>query len=120
MNRWTTLITDAVAISVFAFLARVAHRDAAPLNVGNWFSTVWPFLIGVLAAYAIVIVPTRVNAAKIWPPGVSIWVLTVAIGLTIWSFRHGTAPHWSFIIVASSTSGILLLGWRLVFRLLKK
>ena len=45
-----------------------------------------------------------------------VWVLAVVTGLGIWWARHATVPHWSFIIVASVTSALLLFGWRLVVR----
>ena len=44
----------------------------------------------------------------------AVLVIAVVVGLGIWGIRHGQVPHISFIIVASTTSAILLLGWRAI------
>lgn len=114
MNRITALLLDVVAIAVFAFLARVAHQtDEMPLTVGGWVSTLWPFLLGVGAA-ALIGAVARWDAARVAPAGVATWAITVLVGLGIWSLRNGELPHWSFILVATIMSGLLLLGWRLI------
>lgn len=110
------LAYDAVAIAVFAFLARVAHRsDDMPLTIPAWWSTYWPFLLGVVIAY-IVLVAVDWNALKMKPAGVAVWLITVVTGLGIWGIRHSAFPHWSFILVASLMSALLLFAWRLFFR----
>ncbi len=109
MNRITALL-----LAVFAFLARVAHQtDEMPLTVGGWASTLWPFLLGVGAA-ALIGAVARWDAVRIIPAGVATWAITVLVGLGIWSLRNGELPHWSFILVATVMSGLLLLGWRLI------
>ena len=42
------------------------------------------------------------------------WVVTVVIGLSVWGLRNAAVPHWSFILVASIMSALLMLGWRAV------
>ena len=49
--------------------------------------------------------------------GVIVWLVTVLTGLAIWAARHAAVPHISFIIVATTMSGLLLLGWRAAGRL---
>lgn len=116
MNKFAVLIADLIAIAVFALLARMAHQtDEMPLNFMGWLSTLWPFALGVLVAWIITVSAKRAGE-KLWPAGVYTWVITVVIGLVIWGFRNASIPHWSFIIVATVMSGILLLGWRLVAR----
>ena len=43
-----------------------------------------------------------------------IWVITVVTGLVIWGLRNQAVPHWSFVIVATVMSALLMLGWRVV------
>lgn len=106
---------DILAIALFALLARMAHQsEEMPFTFLGWLETTWPFLLGVILAYAAAIFPTRHAAEKIWPAGVTIWVVTAVVGLGIWGLNHGALPHWSFIIVASVMSGLLLLGWRAI------
>lgn len=106
------LVADIVAIAVFALLARLAHQsDDMPFNFAGWLSTLWPFLVGVAVSW-ILIIAARWDALQLWPTGVATWVVTVVVGLVIWAIRNGDIPHWSFIIVATVMSGVLLLGWR--------
>lgn len=116
MKRSTALIVDVIAIAVFALLARIAHQtDAMPLNVAGWLSTWWPFLLGVLLSWGL-IGGLKLDGHRVFPAGVLAWVVTAVVGLGIWSFRNGAVPHWSFVLVATVMSGLLLLGWRAVAR----
>ena len=49
-----------------------------------------------------------------------IWLITLVVGLIIWGFYRDKLPHWSFVIVASSMSALLMLGWRGVVALAQK
>lgn len=105
---------DALMIAIFALLARIAHRsDSMPLNFVGWLSTLWPFLLGVLIAWAVLFF-WRLDGYLLRPSGLIVWFCTVVVGLTIWGLRHSAFPHWSFILVASVTSGVFLLGWRFI------
>lgn len=117
---YLALILDLVAIAVFALLARMAHQsDDMPLNFGGWFSTVWPFWIG-LAISWVLILARKWNGFLLRPAGLSAWVITVLTGLVIWTARNGAIPHWSFILVATTFSGVLMLGWRGLAKLGRK
>lgn len=79
MNRWLALLLDAIAISLFALFARIAHQsDDMPLNFTGWLSTMLPFLAGVFIAYLIVVLPAKVPADSIClqacPSGLSPWL----------------------------------------------
>ncbi|GAB3647281.1 DUF3054 domain-containing protein [Corynebacterium nasicanis] len=116
MTRPAALLSDIVAIALFALLARIAHQtEEMPLNVAGWLSTWWPFLVGVLVSWAFIL-GLKLDAHRPFPAGVLTWAITVITGLGIWAFRHGALPHWSFILVATLMSGLLLLGWRAVAR----
>lgn len=121
MNRWTSLTIDAIAIGLFALFARVAHQSAEmPLNLHGWFFTWLPFLAGVFIAYLVIILPAKLASERIRPAGLSVWAFTVVIGLTIWGFNNGAVPHWSFMIVATTASAILVLGWRALFKVISR
>ena len=47
-------------------------------------------------------------------------LITLVVGLVIWAFYRDKLPHWSFVIVASSMSALLMLGWRGVVALAQK
>ena len=104
------IAADYVAIAVFALLARAAHQsDDMPFNFTGWLSTLWPFALGVTLGWLI----TRENKGGL------IWIITVVTGLVIWGIRNGDVPHWSFIVVATTMSALLMLGWRGVAKLVK-
>ena len=112
MSRYNGLIADIIAIAVFALLARIAHQsEDMPLSLLGWLNTFWPFLLGVLAAWVLIAL-RRWDGTRIVPAGLSAWVITVLIGLGIWSVRNGAIPHWSFILVATISSSVLMFGWR--------
>ena len=105
------IAADYVAIAAFALLARAAHQtEEMPFNFTGWLSTLWPFALGVTLGWLI----TRKNNGGI------IWIVTVVTGLVIWGIRNQAIPHWSFIIVATTMSALLMLGWRGVAKLAKK
>ena len=114
MNRVTVLVADLVAVFAFATFARMAHRgDGMALSLAGVLSTYWPFALGVAVAF-IVIVAAKWDGGKVRPAGVTAWVVTVVIGLSIWGLRNAAVPHWSFILVASIMSALMMLGWRAV------
>ncbi|MDO4761171.1 MAG: DUF3054 domain-containing protein [Corynebacterium sp.] len=110
-----TLFKDILATFVFAVLARLAHGG---LSVPAVLDTWWPFALGALAAGAVIF--AFGHDGTTWRSGVIVWGLCTVVGLKIWAFRHGEIPHISFIIVATIMSGLLILGWRGVEKLLAK
>ncbi|HIW95842.1 MAG TPA: DUF3054 domain-containing protein [Candidatus Corynebacterium gallistercoris] len=112
---------DALAIALFALLARIAHNTPEmPLSFVGWLQTMWPFLLGAGLAWVVIVVmmaPTPASPAAMpagfgFRTGAVVWVLSVAAGLTIWGMVHGAVPHWSFMLVATLMSGLLIMGWR--------
>lgn len=122
ISRTTSIAMDTLAIAVFALLARIAHQtDEMPLNFTGWLSTLWPFLVGVALAWVIVtLASSRNGKADGQGKGVFIWLITVATGLIIWGIRNQQLPHWSFVVVASVMSALLMLGWRGIARLINR
>ncbi|WP_230208590.1 DUF3054 domain-containing protein [Corynebacterium bouchesdurhonense] len=103
ISKPSAIAADYVAIATFALLARAAHQsDDMPFTFTGWLSTLWPFALGVTLGWLI----TRENKGGV------IWIITVVTGLVIWGLRNGKVPHWSFIIVATTVSALLMLGWR--------
>lgn len=106
---------DILAVALFALLARVAHQTPEmPLNFTGWAVTFLPFLCGAVIGWGILVVSQKFADAQRTFPGVIVWLSTAITGLVLWGLRNGAVPHWSFVLVASVMSGLLLLGWRLV------
>jgi hypothetical protein len=102
------LLADVVCVLVFCAIGRRSHAEG--ITVAGVLETAWPFLSGTAAGWL---------AARAWrrptslaPAGVVIWVGTVVVGMLLRkATSQGTAI--SFVVVASLSTAILLLGWRL-------
>ena len=98
---------DAVAVIVFCTIGRRSHAEG--LTLAGVAETAWPFLTGTLVGWLVARGWQR--PTTITPTGLIIWVSTVAIGMLLRKATSaGTAV--SFVVVASLTTAILLLGWR--------
>jgi hypothetical protein len=102
---------DIAVIVVFVAIGRRNHDEGSA--VGEVFRIAAPFLIGLAAGWIVARAWRRPLDLVI---GCTIWVVTVALGMVLRRtvFDRGTA--FSFIVVASVFTGVLLLGWRLVAR----
>ncbi len=110
-DRWKLLAFDVAAVFVFALLAHIAHRGDNPFSFLKVLDIFWPFLLGLLIGWAILIF-RQLPPQPFKPSGLIVWGTTVVTGLFIWGLRHAAFPHWSFILVASIMSALLLIGWR--------
>ena len=106
-NPYTPLI-DLAALVVFAVLARLAHGG---LSLHALVETYWPWALGALAGWVIVL---GTKAHGRWREGAIVWASTVVGGMIIWALVHGRLPHWSFLIVATVMSALMLFGWRAI------
>ncbi|MGH3641215.1 MAG: DUF3054 domain-containing protein [Mycobacterium sp.] len=109
------LLADVVCVLVFCAIGRRSHAEG--ITIAGVAETAWPFLSGTAAGWL---------AARAWrrptslaPTGVVIWLSTVIIGMLLRKATSaGTAL--SFVVVASLSTAILLLGWRLGARVLAR
>lgn len=103
------LVGDAVVVLAFAALGRGFHGEVNP--VLGVLSTAWPFLVGLLVAWATPLVRRRPTA--VWPSGLIVWIATYAIGMLLRALSaQGLAAP--FLVVALGVLGLAFLGWRLV------
>ncbi|MFD5868483.1 DUF3054 domain-containing protein [Corynebacterium sp. NPDC060344] len=120
MSVTRTIVMDFFAIFAFAVLARLAHNtEADPFTLTNVLDTLWPFLVGGAIGHGICAAAKK-HPLPIAPGGLIVWAATALTGLAIWAVRNGAVPHWSFIIVATVMSALLLLGARAVAKLVLK
>lgn len=102
-------LVDLVLVVGFAAVGRASHETAA-FGIGL-AQTAWPFVVA-LAVGWLITVAWR-NPLALWPTGIGVWVLTVVGGMLLRALSgQGTALP--FIIVATLTLALLLLGWRLI------
>jgi peptidoglycan/LPS O-acetylase OafA/YrhL len=109
------LLTDAACVLVFCAIGRRSHAEG--ITVAGVAETAWPFLAGTAAGWL---------AARAWqrptslaPTGIVVWLSAVVVGMLLRKATSaGTA--FSFVVVASLSLAILLLGWRLGARVLAR
>ena len=110
------LALDAVLVIVFATIGRASHDEG--LTVAGIGDTAWPFLVGLIVGWLIATMiaktyPLTVRTA--WP----MWVFTVLVGMLLrWLTGDGTAV--AFMVVATLTLGVLLLGWRAIAAVMQR
>lgn len=106
------LAADVVCVLAFCAVGRRSHAEG--MSVSGVLETAWPFLTGTGLGWLV----TRGwrRPLSIAPAGLVIWICTVAVAMLLRKVTsQGTAM--SFIVVASVTTGTLLLGWRGAARL---
>lgn len=107
-------LADVVCVVIFCTIGRRSHAEG--ITLGGVAHTSWPFLTGTVAGWALSRGWRRPTALN--PTGLAIWVSTVAIGMLLRK-ASGQGVAVSFVIVASTVTAILLLGWRAVARFRK-
>jgi len=99
--------TDVVCVVVFCTIGRRSHAEG--LTVSGIAETAWPFLAGTAVGWLIARAWRR--PAALVPTGIVVWLCTVAVGMSLRKLTGaGVAP--SFVVVASLSTALLLLGWR--------
>ncbi|MGV0646679.1 DUF3054 domain-containing protein [Mycolicibacterium sp. XJ879] len=105
----TALATDLVCVVVFCTIGRRSHAEG--LNLAGIAETAWPFLSGAVVGWLVSLGWRRPVAVV--PTGVLVWLCTIVVGMLLRKLTSaGIAP--SFIAVASISTAVLLLGWRVL------
>lgn len=111
------ILIDLVLVIVFCVLGRLSHAEGIFSDLPGLLNTTWPFVVALLVAHAVLLL-RRMNTDRL-APGVAIWVITVVGGLLLRTLSgQGTALP--FVIVATLTLALFLLGWRAVLALVRR
>lgn len=106
------LLTDAVLVVVFAAIGRATHDGDVLGEAGlGLLTTAWPFLVALLLGHVACLSWNR--PFSVLRTGLPVWAVTVAGGMLLrWLTDSGTALP--FIIVATLTLLVFIVGWRLI------
>ncbi|OBY31184.1 DUF3054 domain-containing protein [Mycolicibacter kumamotonensis] len=98
---------DLVAVVLFCALGRRSHDEG--VDLGGLAATAWPFLSGTVLGWVVSRGWRRPTALV--PTGLIVWISTVLVGMIL---RQATSAGvaWTFVVVASTVTAVLLLGWR--------
>jgi len=109
------LLADLGCVVGFAALGRRNHDE--PLTAIGVLDTAWPFLVGIIVGWLLCRGWRR--PAAVVPTGLTVWVCAVVVGMLV---RRGTAEGTAlaFVVVATLSIGLLVLGWRLVLAVLRR
>lgn len=98
---------DVVCVIVFCVIGRRSHAEG--LTVAGIAGTAWPFLAGTGVGWLLIRGWRR--PFTVIPTGVAVWVCTVVVGMALRTVSSaGVSP--SFVVVASVSTAVLLVGWR--------
>ena len=98
---------DIVCVVVFATIGRRSHAEG--LTAAGIAQTAWPFLAGTGVGWLLIGGWRR--PFTVIPTGVVVWVCTVVVGMLLRKVTSAGVST-SFVVVASLSTGVLLLGWR--------
>lgn len=120
-NRWILIAGDILVFVIFSILGRGAHQ--MELGAAGIVSTGWPFLAG----WLIVGIPMGVYRPEAYESAAAgakrallTWIIGGPVALVLRSLAVGRLPHWSFAIIAFTTSLVLLVAWRALYGSLKR
>jgi hypothetical protein len=101
------LFADIVCVIVFCTIGRRSHAEG--LTTAAIAHTAWPFLSGTGVGW--LLIGGWRKPFTVIPTGVVVWICTVVVGMVL---RNATSAgvSTSFVVVASLSTAVLLLGWR--------
>jgi hypothetical protein len=103
------VVLDLVAVLVFVAIGRSVHAHG--LSVGGTASTAWPFVVGLGAGWATLVVWHRSPVSL--GGGCVLCLVTVALGMIL-RVVSGQGTALAFVLVAVGFLGASMCGWRLL------
>src|SRR6478735_3068523 len=106
---------DIVCVVVFATIGRRSHAEG--LTAAGIAQTAWPFLAGTGVGWLLIGGWRR--PFTVIPVGVVVWACTVVVGMVLRKVTSAGVSA-SFVVVASVSTAVLLLGWRAAAALFRR
>jgi peptidoglycan/LPS O-acetylase OafA/YrhL len=100
---------DVVLVVLFVVFGRTSHGEQ--LSPGGFSTTLWPFLVGLAAGWAVARAWRR--PMSVGRTGLVVWAVTVVVGLLLRVLTGQGAPF-AVVVVASIVLGAFLVGWRVL------
>ena len=113
-RRAAALAVDLLAVLAFVLVGRRSHDEGDALL--GLLTTLWPFAAGAVVGHALV-AAARLRAGGL-RGGLVAWPGTVVVGMLLRT-ASDQGVQTSFVVVTVVVLGVLLLGWRLVARVVR-
>lgn len=111
------IVIDVVLVAVFCVIGRLSHAGGIFDDIPGLLGTIWPFLAAVLLAHLVALL-RRARTDRMLA-GTVIWAITVVVGMVLRAVAgQGTALP--FVIVATLTLALFLIGWRGILALVRR
>lgn len=108
------LAIDVFLVVVFAAVGRASHDESV---FSGLLATAWPFLVGLGLGWLITLA-WRAPEAPV-RTGLGVWLVTVVGGMLLRAVT-GQGTAFAFVVVATVTLLVLLVGWRLVAAIVRR
>ncbi|WEK13984.1 MAG: DUF3054 domain-containing protein [Candidatus Microbacterium phytovorans] len=102
------LVTDAVLVTTFAAVGRASHESAVLPGLAQ---TAWPFLVALAAGWTLA--RAWRDPLAPWRTGIIVWLVTVTGGMLLRA-ASGQGTAFAFVVVATLTLLLFVVGWRLL------
>jgi hypothetical protein len=109
VTRFLPYAVDVAAVLVFVAIGRRSHEEAG--SFVGFVATAAPFLLGAAASWVILAV-ARPGGSLV--PALSVWAVTVLVGVLLRRFAFGEGAPASFVVVTSLVLALLMVGGRLL------
>jgi hypothetical protein len=110
-----SFLFDVLVVVIFVAIGRSAHHHG--ISFDGMLSTFWPFATGLCIGWLFAL--SRHRDVQSWSCGVVISLVTVAMGMIL-RVVSGQGTAFAFILVALAFLGLVMLGWRIAFRLFSR
>ncbi|MBR7742289.1 DUF3054 domain-containing protein [Phycicoccus sp. BSK3Z-2] len=114
MSRLLPALLDVAVVLAFAAVGRRSHAEG--LDVVGMLRTALPFVVGAAAGWLVAAVTLDAGPRSL-AFGAVVVVSAVVVGMVLRALT-GQGVAVSFVVVATTVLAVLLLGWRLLARLL--
>jgi hypothetical protein len=102
-----SLLADVVGVVVFCAVGRRSHAEG--LTIAGVAATAWPLITGTVIGWLASRGWQRPTAVA--PTGLIVWLCTVVVGMLLRKLSSAGVAV-SFVVVASTVTALVLLGWR--------
>ena len=114
LRPWIAVVADLAVVVVFVVIGRRSHHEDA--GFVGFLRVFWPFAVGLGVAW---VATGLVRAPLAWGRAAAAWLVTVAVGMTLRIVVEGRELSIAFTIVTLVFTGVFMLGWRAVARLVR-